>query len=94
MLSSNVKRGANWLNISKYFVDLSAFPKLFVKDSRNLLTIFLSNNCKSMICTIFCTFYRHDVVAAAGLEHATKWIRDGRLESTATADLMTNIEFS
>ena len=94
MLSSNVKRGANWLNISKYFVDLSAFPKLFVKDSRNLLTIFLSNNCKSMICTIFCTFYRHDVVAAAGLEHATKRIRDGRLESTATADLMTNIEFS
>ena len=94
MLSSNVKRGANWLNISKYFVESFAFPKLFVKDTRNLLTIFLSSNCKSMNCTIFCTFYRHEVVAAAGLEHTTARIRDGRLESTATADLMTNIEFS
>ena len=94
LLSSNVKRGANWLNISKYFVDLSAFPKLFVKDSRNLLTIFLSNNCKSMICTIYCTFYRHRIVAAAGLEHMTTRIWNGRLESTATADLITNTEFS
>ena len=94
MLSSNVKRGANWFNISKYFVESFAFPKLFVKDTRNILTFFLSSNYKSTNCTIFCTFYRHDVVAAAGLEHATKQIRDGRLKSTATADLMTNIEFS
>ena len=65
-----------------------------MKDTRNLLTIFLSSNYKSTNCTIFCTFYRHDVVAAAGLEHATKRIRDGHLESTATADLITNTEFS
>jgi len=47
-----------------------------------------------MNCTIFCTFYRHEVLAAAGLEHTTTRIRDGRLESTATADLMTITEFS
>ena len=29
LLSSNVKRGANWLNISKYFMDSFAFPQTF-----------------------------------------------------------------
>ena len=33
-------------------------------------------------------------MAAAGLEHMTTRIWDGRLESTAMADLITNTEFS
>ena len=33
-------------------------------------------------------------MAAAGLEHTTTRIWNGRLESTATADLITNTEFS
>ena len=64
-----------------------------VEDSPNLLKIFPSNF-KNLICTIYSTFSTHTILVAAGVELLTIRMRDERLESTATANLITNDQIS